>query len=46
MIGIHACFKGAVAMIWANQDWCPLGDDETVLAAVTDFMMAGLRGGT
>ena len=43
MMGLHACFKGAVAMIWASQDWCPLGDDETVVAAVTDFMMAGLR---
>ena len=44
MIGLHACFKGAVAMIWATSDWCPLGDDETVAAAVTGFMMAGLAG--
>lgn len=44
MIGLHACFKGAVAMIWASRDWCPLGDEETVVAVVTDFMMAGLRG--
>jgi AcrR family transcriptional regulator len=44
MIGMHACFKGAVAMIWASQDWCPLGDDETVVTAVTEFMMAGLTG--
>mgnify|MGYP003573180770 CR=1 FL=1 len=46
MIGMHACFKGAIAMVWASQDWCPLGDDETVVAAVTDFMMAGLTGRT
>jgi AcrR family transcriptional regulator len=46
MIGMHACFKGAVSMIWATRDWCPLGDNETVVAAVTDFMMAGLRGRT
>jgi AcrR family transcriptional regulator len=46
MIGMHACFKGAVSMIWATRDWCPLGDNETVVASVTDFMMAGLRGRT
>ena len=46
MIGMHACFKGAIAMVWASQDWCPLGDDETVVEAVTDFMMAGLTGRT
>jgi AcrR family transcriptional regulator len=46
MIGMHACFKGAVAMIWASQGWCPLGDDEAVVVAVTDFMMAGLKGRT
>lgn len=46
MLGMHACFKGAVAMIWSTRDWCPLGDDEAVVAAATDFMMAGLRGRT
>jgi AcrR family transcriptional regulator len=46
MIGIYACFKGAVSMIWATRDWCPLGDNEMVVAAVTDFMMAGLKGRT
>jgi len=46
MIGMHACFKGAIAMVWASQDWCPLGDDETVVHAATDFMMAGLTGRT
>lgn len=44
MIGMHACFKGAIFMIWASQEWCPLGDDEAVVVAVTDFMMAGLAG--
>lgn len=44
MIGMHACFKGAVAMIWASRDWCPLGDGETVATAVAEFMMAGLTG--
>lgn len=44
MIGMHACFKGAISMIWASQDWCPLGNDETVVVAVTNFMMAGLMG--
>jgi AcrR family transcriptional regulator len=46
MIGMYACFKGAVSMIWATRDWCPLGDNEMVVAAVTDFMMAGLKGRT
>jgi len=44
MMGMHACFKGATSMIWASRDWCPLGDEETVVVAVTDFMMAGLTG--
>lgn len=44
MIGMHACFKGAVGMIWATQDWCPLGDDDAVVSSVSEFMMAGLTG--
>jgi AcrR family transcriptional regulator len=44
MTGLHACFKGAVAMIWASREWCPLGDDEAVVTSVTEFMMAGLTG--
>lgn len=44
MIGMHACFKGAISMIWSTRDWCPLGDEEAVVRATTDFIMAGLRG--
>lgn len=45
LLGLHACFKGAVAMLWAGSDWCPCGgDQETVIRAVTRFMLAGLVG--
>jgi len=46
MIGLHACYKGAAAMIWAADDWCPMGDDETLVNAATGFMISGLRGCT
>ena len=44
MLGLHACFKGAVSLIWAGSDWCALGDDQAVVAATAEFMMAGLSG--
>jgi AcrR family transcriptional regulator len=44
MLGLHACFKGAVSLIWAGDDWCSMGDDQAVVAAATEFMMAGLSG--
>jgi hypothetical protein len=45
LLGMHACFKGAITMLWAGEHWCPHGgDEETVLAAVTEFMLAGLVG--
>ncbi len=47
MIGLHACFKGTVTMLWTKNDWCPLANnasDEELLKAMTDFMMAGLIG--
>ncbi|NBC47762.1 MAG: TetR family transcriptional regulator [Gammaproteobacteria bacterium] len=44
MLGISAAFKGAIAMIWSSEDWCPLGDKETVIVAVRDFVIAALVG--
>jgi AcrR family transcriptional regulator len=44
MLGISAAFHGAVGMIWASKEWCPLGDDDSVIAAVTDFVMVALAG--
>ncbi len=45
MLGIHASFKGAITLLWAGNDWCPAGGDtETIIPAVTDFIMAGLEG--
>lgn len=44
MLGISAAFKGAVSMVWAGEDWCPLGDEETVVRAVSDFVMTALIG--
>lgn len=45
LLGLHACFKGAVTMLWAGEDWCPCGgDQDTVIHAVTRFMLAGLVG--
>ncbi len=46
MLGLHACFKGAVSLIWAGDDWCALGDDQAVVVAATEFMVAGLSGQT
>ena len=43
-IGMHACFDGAVDMLWAGKDWCSFGDEEAIIASVTDFMMSGLIG--
>lgn len=42
--GMHACFNGAVAMLWAGRDWCQHGSEPEVVENVTDFMMAGLIG--
>lgn len=45
LLGMHACFNGAITMLWAGELWCPHGgDEETVLAAATEFMLAGLVG--
>lgn len=43
LVGLHACFNGAVSMLWANAAWCPASSDkEALILAVTDFMLAGL----
>lgn len=45
LLGVNACFKGAISMLWAGEHWCAHGgDEETVLAAATEFMLAGLVG--
>ena len=44
MLGMHACFQGAVTMLWSADNWCMTADDETVIEAATSFMMAGLVG--
>ena len=45
LLGLHACFKGAVNTLWAGADWCPFGgDQETMIRSVTRFMLAGLVG--
>ena len=44
MLGLHACFDGAVDMLWAGKDWCPHGDEEEIIEAVTAFMMSGFIG--
>ena len=43
-IGMHACFDGAIDMLWAGKDWCSFGDEEDIIGAVTDFMVSGLVG--
>ncbi|MCU7810597.1 MAG: TetR/AcrR family transcriptional regulator [Candidatus Thiodiazotropha sp. (ex Notomyrtea botanica)] len=43
-IGMHACFNGAIDMLWAGKDWCAYGDEEQIIESVTEFMMAGLVG--
>jgi AcrR family transcriptional regulator len=45
-MGMHACFNGAVEMLWAGSDWCPYGDEEEIIESVTAFMMAGVVGRT
>ena len=46
MLGIRACFQGAVTMLWAGDDWCPFGsDEETVISAVTEFILSALVSG-
>lgn len=45
LLGMNACFKGAVSLLWAGSDWCPLGGDrETVIRALRRFMLAALVG--
>jgi len=45
MLGLHACFQGAVMMIWAGADWSPLESaPQAVRAAAIRFMIAGLVG--
>jgi len=43
-IGLHACFDGAISMIWAGKDWCIQGDEETIIQSVTSFMILALIG--
>ncbi len=43
-LGLHACFDGAVDMLWAGKDWCPHGDEEEIIDSVTAFMMSGFIG--
>ena len=43
-IGLHACFEGAVNMLWAGKDWCMHGDRDVIFSAAIDFLMAGLVG--
>ena len=43
-MGIHACFEGAIDMIWAGRNWCSMGTEEEVIESVTSFMMDGLIG--
>ncbi|MBV2122319.1 MAG: TetR/AcrR family transcriptional regulator [Candidatus Thiodiazotropha taylori] len=43
-MGMHACFNGAIEMLWAGSDWCLHGDETEILEAVTAFMMAGVIG--
>ena len=45
LLGMYACFRGAITMLWAGEQWCPQGGDAaTVSAAVTEFMLASLIG--
>ena len=44
MLGLHACFKGAISMIWIGDQWCPYVKPEVTKAAATEFMLAGLQG--
>jgi AcrR family transcriptional regulator len=45
LLGLHACFRGAITMLWAGEQWSPQGSDAaTVSAAVTEFMLASLLG--
>lgn len=45
LLGMHACFKGAVTMLWAGEQWTPQGGDlKTVSDAVGEFMLASLIG--
>lgn len=43
-LGMHACFEGAVTMLWAGRDWCVEEDKEVVIEAATSFILAGLTG--
>ena len=43
-IGMHACFDGAIGMLWAGKDWSSFGEEEEIIESVTDFMMSGLIG--
>ena len=43
-LGLHACFDGAVDMLWAGKDWCPHGDEQEIVESVTAFMMSGFIG--
>ena len=43
LLGLYAAFKGALLMLWAGEGWCPRrGEPGAMIAAMTDFMMAGV----
>jgi AcrR family transcriptional regulator len=45
LLGMHACFRGAITMLWAGEQWSPQGADEAAVeAGVRAFMLAGLIG--
>jgi len=47
MLGMHACFEGAVTMLWTENDWCPISKNanaKDLIQAITNFILAGLIG--
>lgn len=47
MLGMEACFEGAITMLWADKDWCPISKNASeteIIHAVTNFILAGLVG--
>jgi len=43
-IGLHACFDGAINMLWAGKDWCQQGDEESIIRSATAFMISAMIG--
>jgi len=47
MLGMIACFEGAITMLWTDSDWCPVSknaSEEDLIHSITNFMLAGLVG--